>query len=54
MRRLRGEDRIAAGADQSLIGVITRVTQTDYYVQIQIAAARGKILDQQEAISRAG
>ena len=38
------------GADQSLIGVVTRVTQTDYYVSIQISDARtGKVLDQQEA-----
>jgi len=38
------------GADQSLVGVVTRVTQTDYYLQIQIRDARtGKILDEQEA-----
>ena len=38
------------GAEQSLIGVVTRVTQTDYYVQIQIRDARnGKVLVQQEA-----
>ena len=38
------------GAEQSLIGVVTRVTQTDYYVTIQIRDARThKILDQQEA-----
>jgi hypothetical protein len=38
------------GAEQSLVGVVTRVTQTDYYVQIQIRDARnGKLLDQQEA-----
>jgi uncharacterized protein DUF2380 len=38
------------GADQSLIGVVRRVTQTDYYVVIRIRDARsGKILDQQEA-----
>ena len=38
------------GAEQSLIGVVTRVTQTGYYVLIQIRDARtGKILDQQEA-----
>jgi len=46
------EAKIASqlGADQSLIGVITRVTQTDYYVQIQIRSCQtGKILDQQEA-----
>lgn len=38
------------GADQSLIGILTRVTQTDYYVVIQIRdALTGKLLDQQEA-----
>jgi hypothetical protein len=38
------------GADQSLIGVVRSVTQTDYYVVIQIRDARtGKLLDQQEA-----
>jgi hypothetical protein len=38
------------GAEQSLLGVVTRVTQTDYYVAIRIRDARtGKILDQQEA-----
>jgi hypothetical protein len=38
------------GAEQSLIGVVTRVTQTDYYVLIQIRDARnGKVLDEQEA-----
>jgi hypothetical protein len=38
------------GADQSLIGVVRRVTMTDYYVWIQISDARtGKVLDQQAA-----
>jgi hypothetical protein len=38
------------GAQQSLIGVVTRATQTDYYVLIQIRDTRtGKILDQQSA-----
>jgi hypothetical protein len=38
------------GADQSLIGVVRRVTHTDYYVVIQIRDAQtGKLLDQQEA-----
>jgi hypothetical protein len=38
------------GAEQSLSGVVRKVTQTDYYVLIQIRDARtGKILDQQEA-----
>ena len=39
-----------AGAEEALIGVVRRVTQTDYYVQLQISDARtGKILDQQGA-----
>ncbi len=38
------------GAKQSLIGVVRRVTQTDYYVLIQIRDARtGKMLNQQDA-----
>jgi uncharacterized protein DUF2380 len=38
------------GAQQSLIGVVRRVTQTDYYVLIRIRDARsGKILDEQGA-----
>ena len=38
------------GADQSLIGVVRSVTQTDYYVGIQIRDARtGKLIDQQAA-----
>jgi hypothetical protein len=38
------------GAEQSLIGVVTRVTQTDYYVQIQIRDCKtGKVLNEQEA-----
>jgi Protein of unknown function (DUF2380) len=38
------------GAQQSLIGVVSKVTQTDYYVVIRIRDARtGKILDQEEA-----
>jgi hypothetical protein len=38
------------GAAQSLIGVVTKVTQTDYYITICIRDARtGKIIDQQEA-----
>jgi curli biogenesis system outer membrane secretion channel CsgG len=38
------------GAEQSLIGVVMRITQTDYYVQIQIRDARtGKVLDAQAA-----
>jgi hypothetical protein len=38
------------GAEQSLMGVVRKVTQTDYYVVIQIRDARtGKLLDQQEA-----
>jgi hypothetical protein len=38
------------GAEQSLIGVVTRVTQTDYYVQIQIRDCKsGKVVNEQEA-----
>jgi hypothetical protein len=38
------------GAQQSLIGVVKRVTQTDYYVFVRVRDARsGKILDQEEA-----
>jgi hypothetical protein len=38
------------GAQQSLIGVVRPVTQTDYYVVVRIRDARtGKIVDQEEA-----
>jgi Protein of unknown function (DUF2380) len=38
------------GAEQSLVGVVTRVSMTDYYVLIQISDCRtGKVLNQQEA-----
>jgi curli biogenesis system outer membrane secretion channel CsgG len=38
------------GAAQSLLGVVVKATQTDYYVMIQIRDARtAKLLDQQEA-----
>jgi Protein of unknown function (DUF2380) len=38
------------GADQALIGVLNRATQTDYYLWVQIRDARtGKIIDQQAA-----
>jgi hypothetical protein len=38
------------GAEQSLLGVVIKATQTDYYVLIQIRDARtGKLLDEQEA-----
>ena len=38
------------GAEESLVGVVTRVTQTDYYVQIQIRDCNtGRVLNQQEA-----
>ena len=41
---------LEAGAEQALIGVVRRVTQTDYYVQIQITDAKtGKVLNQQSA-----
>jgi hypothetical protein len=39
------------GAEQSLIGVISKVTATDYYVVIQIRDARtGKVLDSEGAL----
>jgi hypothetical protein len=38
------------GADQAMVGVIRRVTMTDYYVLIQISDCHtGKVLDQQAA-----
>jgi len=38
------------GADESLVGIVRPVTQTDYYVLVVIRDARtGKVLDQQEA-----
>jgi hypothetical protein len=38
------------GADESLLGVVSRATQTDYYVAIVIRNAKtGKIVDQQAA-----
>jgi hypothetical protein len=41
---------LQAGADQALIGVVRRITQTDYYIVIQITDAQtGKVLDQQAA-----
>jgi hypothetical protein len=41
---------LQAGADQSLLGVVKRITQTDYYVVIQITDARtGQVLDRQAA-----
>ena len=41
---------LRAGADQALLGIVRRITQTDYYVVIQITDARaGKVLDQQSA-----
>src|ERR1700724_1625647 len=55
-KSLRNSERCEAGialqlgAEHSLIGVVRKVTQTDYYVVIQIRDARtGKLLDQQEA-----
>ena len=41
---------LQAGADQALLGVVKRITQTDYYVVIQITDARtGQVLDRQAA-----
>jgi Protein of unknown function (DUF2380) len=39
------------GAQQSLIGLVRKVTETDYYVVVRIRdAGTGKILDQEEAM----
>jgi hypothetical protein len=44
------EIALRAGADQALLGIVRRITQTDYYVVVQITDARaGKVLDQQAA-----
>ena len=41
---------LTLGAEQSLVGVVRRVTQTDYYVAIRIRDARsGRILDEEDA-----
>ncbi len=38
------------GAEQSLVGVVTRVTNTDYYVSLRITDTRtGKVINQQTA-----
>jgi len=53
LRRCDGcQARIARelGADEALVGVVRRVTQTDYYVVVQFSDAEtGKVIDQQEA-----
>jgi Protein of unknown function (DUF2380) len=39
-----------AGAEQVVVGVVKRVTQTDYYIVIQVTDAKtGKVLNQQSA-----
>jgi hypothetical protein len=41
---------LQAGADQALVGVVKRITQTDYYLMVQITDAQtGKVLDLQAA-----
>jgi len=41
---------LQVGAEQALLGVVKRVTQTDYYVLVQISDAQtGKVLIQQDA-----
>ncbi len=41
---------LALGADQSLIGILQRATQTDYYIMIRIRDARtGQIVNEQSA-----
>jgi hypothetical protein len=43
---------LQVGAEQALIGVVRRVTQTDYYVLVQISDAQtGKVLNQQASES---
>ena len=43
------------GAEQSFVGVLRRVTQTEYYVLVQISDARtGKVLNQQAAAFSGG
>lgn len=38
------------GAEQSLLGIVQRATQTDYYILIEIRDAHsGKLIDQQDA-----
>lgn len=38
------------GAEQSFVGVVTRVTNTDYYVSLRITDTRtGKVINQQTA-----
>jgi Protein of unknown function (DUF2380) len=39
-----------AGAEQAVVGVVRRITQTDYYIVIQVTDAKsGKVLNQQSA-----
>jgi Protein of unknown function (DUF2380) len=41
---------LQVGAEQALLGVVRRVTQTDYYVLVQITDAQtGKVINQQDA-----
>lgn len=41
---------LKVGAEQALVGVVKKITQTDYYVSVQITDTRtGKVLDQQSA-----
>jgi hypothetical protein len=41
---------LQGGADQALIGIVRRITQTDYYVLIRITDAKtGKVVDEQAA-----
>lgn len=42
---------VKLGAQQSMIGLVRKVTETDYYVVIRIRDANtGKVLDQEEAL----
>ena len=41
---------LEVGAEQAVVGIVRRITQTDYYVVVQISDARtGKVLNQQSA-----
>ena len=45
-----GAIALKLGAQQSLLGIVRRATQTDYYIAVVIRDARtGKLLDEQEA-----
>ncbi len=53
LRNCNGCEAVIAsqvGAEQALLGVVRRVTQTDYYMMVQISDAQsGKVLNEQDA-----